>query len=631
MKISISRNLYLILLIDIALICFSFYLAHLIRFDFIIPAWAWDRFLDIIPFVLIVKLFCFYFFDLYRGMWRYTSLKDLMNIGKATLVSTLCIIVFVLYINRFKGVSRSVFIIDWCLTVLFTTGLRVFIRLCFEQFSDGISFHEFFKAAFQIFKKSVKQNTGVIIIGAGDLGEKICREIRDNLIKQYHVVGFLDDDSTKLGRKIHGISVLGKIENLSYVVKVTGATEIIIAISSADSERMKQIVGICKKAEVSFKTVPNMGELINGRLTVSSIRNVEYRDLLGRKPVVLDREKIGQYLGKRTVLVTGAGGSIGKELCRQICRYEPEKIVLLERAETPLYEIDLELKEEFRQIRVIPILGDIQKKEELEKVFETYRPEIVFHAAAYKHVPMLEEHPWKAIENNIVGTQNLVETAGKYNCDKFVFVSTDKAVNPTNVMGASKRIGEIIVQNNESFFQKTKTSFITVRFGNVIGSAGSVIPLFKKQIKKGGPVTVTHPDMIRYFMLIPEACQLILQAGAMGNANEIFILKMGKPINIDEMARDLIRFFGFEPDVDIKIEYTGLRPGEKLFEELKSENENVVLTDHEKIMILNSQEINKEILKKEVDNLIAIAKHRNKEEIKIQIKKILPEYLFSNK
>lgn len=629
MKLTVSRNFFFVLIVDIILICFSFYLSHLIRFDFMIPGWAWEKFIELIPFVLIARLSCFYLFDLYRGMWRYTSLNDLFNIGKATIVSTLLIIVFVLYVNRFKGVSRSVFIIDWCLIFLSCTGLRIFIRLCFEQFSEKISFNDFVQAVLRIFKINRKQNTGVLIIGAGDLGEKICREIRDSrdgLTKQYYVIGFLDDDSTKIGRKIHGFSVLGKIEDLEPVANSTGATEIIIAITSANSERMKQIVSICKKSEVSYKTIPNMGELINGRLTVNSIRNVEYRDLLGRKPVVLDRDKIGEYLEGKTILVTGAGGSIGRELCRQICRYAPENILLFERAETPLFEIDLELKKEFKKIKIIPILGDIQDKEELDKNFKKYRPGIVFHAAAYKHVPMLEMHPWKAVQNNIVGTQNLVEMAGKHNCDKFVFVSTDKAVNPTNVMGASKRISEIIVQTNKDFFKTLKTNFITVRFGNVIGSAGSVIPLFKKQIKNGGPVTVTHPDMIRYFMLIPEACQLILQAGAMGRANEIFILEMGKPVNIDEMARDLIRFMGFKPDQDIKIEYTGLRPGEKLFEELKSECESVVSTDHKKIMVLNSRETNIEILKDEVEKLIHIAKNRNKDEIQAQIKKIIPEY-----
>ena len=356
------------------------------------------------------------------------------------------------------------------------------------------------------------------------------------------VLGFLDDDRSKIGRKIHGVPVLNEIERVKQTVKSTGAEDVIIAIPTLSAVRMRQIVELCKKADVNFKTIPNLGELINGKIDVTSIRKVEYRDLLGREPVKLDQEQIGKYLGGRRVLVTGAGGSIGTGLCRQICRYSPEKIILFERAESALYEIDLELRKNFQDVEVVPVLGDIQNRNELDKVFHLVRPDIVFHAAAYKHVPMLEGHPWKAVENNVFGTKNLIEVTRAFKCDKFVFVSTDKAVNPTNVMGTSKRISELLVQEN-SCAADCKTAFMTVRFGNVIGSVGSVIPLFKRQIEDGGPVTVTHPDIIRYFMLIPEACQLILQAGAMGKGGEIFILEMGEPVKIDSMARDLIRFF----------------------------------------------------------------------------------------
>ncbi|MBU4129823.1 MAG: polysaccharide biosynthesis protein, partial [Proteobacteria bacterium] len=320
-----------------------------------------------------------------------------------------------------------------------------------------------------------------------------------------------------------------------------------------------------------------------------------------------------------------SGGSIGTGLCRQICRYSPEKIILFERAESPLYEIDLELKKSFPGVEVVPALGDIQDRQELYKIFEQTKPDIVFHAAAYKHVPMLENFPWKAVENNIAGTENLVEMANRFHCEKFVFVSTDKAVNPTNVMGTSKRIAEVLVQNMNNT-QGSKTSFITVRFGNVIGSVGSVIPLFKKQIKDGGPVTVTHPEIIRFFMLIPEACQLVLQAGAMGKGGEIFILEMGKPVKIDSMARDLIRFSGFEPDVDIKIEYTGLRPGEKLYEELMTDQENVIPTDHQKIRVLNSRETDMSGLNGRLERLKAAAKNQSSDTIRALLKEIIPEY-----
>lgn len=626
MRIRITRNLFIILSMDIILLFVSIYFAHVIRFDFAIPKPQWVNLIRILPYLFFVKLVCFFYFDVYKGMWRYTSLNDLMNIVKASTTATCCIIILILYINRFENTSRSVFIIDWCFTIIFIIGLRVFTRLCFSQFTETINFNDLKNAFFQTLKTKPKQGRGVLIIGAGDCGEMICREFRANASIQSHVIGFLDDDKAKIGRKIHGISVLGRIDDLRDIVDSTGAEEVIIAIPSAGSERMRQIVELCNASDINYKTVPDMGELIDGKIKINSIRNVEYRDLLGRKPVELDKVEIGKYLGNKTILVTGAAGSIGTGLCRQICRYSPGKLILFERAESPLYDLDLELKKKFPDFDIIPVLGDINNEDELKKTFLTFSPEIIFHAAAYKHVPMLEKYPWKAIENNIFGTKNLVEIADMFRCEKVVFVSTDKAVNPFNIMGASKRIAEMIVQN-QSVIENSSTSFITVRFGNVIGSVGSVIPLFKKQIEEGGPVTVTHPDIIRYFMLIPEACQLILQAGAMGKGGEIFILEMGEPVKIDNMARDLIRFSGFEPDVDIKIIYTGLRPGEKLYEELMTGQENVITTGHKKIMVLNSARIDMGILKDRLEKLKVEARNRNVVNIKNLLKEIVPEYI----
>jgi len=630
MEIRISRNLYIILAIDVILLLFSFYVAHLIRFDFVIPEWAMEKFFNMLPYILVAKIFSFYFFDLYKGMWRYTSLNDLLNVVKASTIAELIVIVIVLYVNRFEDISRSVFIIDWCLTLIFIAALRVMTRIAFEQFTENVSIQDLKEVILNIFKIQPKHGKGVIIIGAGDCGEKICREIREDASLNYHVDGFLDDDLSKIGRKIHGISVLDKIDGLSHAVKLTEAIEAIIAIPSLKVEKMRQIVNICREADIIFKTVPSMGELINGKVTINSIRAVEYRDLLGREPVDLEKEKIGRYLGKKKVIVTGGGGSIGRELCKQICKFNPEKIILFERAETPLYEIDLELRKDFPHIEILPILGDIQNKDEIESVFKKYAPDILFHAAAYKHVPMLELHPCKALGNNIIGTKNLVDIALQFQCEKFVLISTDKAVNPANVMGASKRIAEMILQRT-SLKKDLKTSFITVRFGNVIGSAGSVIPLFKQQIKQGGPVTVTHPDINRYFMLIPEACQLILQAGAMGKGGEIYVLDMGKPVNISDMAKDLIRFSGFEPDGDIEIKYIGLRPGEKLYEELITGDEIVVPTNHAKIMVLNSENSNFEKLNTFLNELKQFtSKQQDKEEIKRMLKKIVPEYKENN-
>ncbi|WP_343054627.1 nucleoside-diphosphate sugar epimerase/dehydratase [Desulfobacter latus] len=626
MKVKLSRNFFLTLVVDILILAGSYYMGHLIRFEFSLPDWARQRFFDTFAYVLMFKIICFYFFDVYQGMWRYTSLKDIFDIVKASALSTIFIIVIVLFVTRFEHFSRSVFVIDWCFTVIGLTIVRVFTRLCFEEFSGDVSLAAIRFALKKIFSRKLGQiGRGMIIIGAGDCGQRVCREFKENPNVKSHVIGFLDDDKNKIGRKIHGVSVLNSIDKLEHTIRSKYVDEVIIAIPNASARRMRQIVALCRQAGVEFKTVPDMGELIDGKITLNAIRNVEYKDLLGRRPVRLDQESIGNYLGHKIVMVTGAGGSIGLGLCRQICRYRPDKLILFERAESPLFEIDLELKKNFPDIDLVSILGDIQNIGEVIRVFSQYRPEIVFHAAAYKHVPMLEVHPWKAVENNIVGTCNLIEAARTFQCERFVFVSTDKAVNPTNVMGASKRFAELLIQRENNDPDKG-TWFITVRFGNVVGSVGSVVPLFKKQIKEGGPVTVTHPEMIRYFMLIPEACQLILQAGAMGQGGKIYILEMGKPISIDAMARDLIRFSGFEPDVDIKIKYTGLRAGEKLYEELITAHENVVPTAHEKIMVVNSCPFRGISLDNNLIRLKEAAASRDHSAIRKLLKQSIPEY-----
>jgi len=581
---------------------------------------------QMLPIVLIIKIISFYFFDLYRGMWRYTSLADLLNIIKASCVSTLVIVCLILFSHtRFIGFPRSVFIIDWCFTVLLISGCRLCIRIYFEHISGDKNVSMFTRKAPNFFFKDMADINRLLIIGAGDCGENIYREIHANARLKYYVIGFLDDDINKIGKKIHGIPILSTIEEIESVVKKVRADEALIAIPSANSSQMRKIVKHCKESGIKFKTIPGMGELINGKVTINAIREVAYRDLLGREMIKLDEEQVGLYLQGQRVLVTGAGGSIGSELCRQICCFRPKSIVLYERAETPLYEIELELKQNFNDVGILPLLADVQDKKQIEKAFEAYNPQTVFHAAAYKHVPMLETHPWRAISNNIQGTANIIEIANKFNVDRFVFVSTDKAVRPANVMGASKRIAEMLIQSQNGC-GLSKTRFMIVRFGNVVGSVGSVIPLFKKQIEKGGPVTVTHPDVTRFFMTIPEACQLILQAGAMGSGGEIFLLEMGTSIKINDMARDLIRLSGFEPDVDIAIEYIGLRPGEKLFEELITEGEGVVPTSHEKIMVLRGVECNLQLLNGKIDELAKMAEDQDVEKIKAKLHEILPEY-----
>jgi len=620
------KNFFIVLFADTLLLTSSLFLSYLIRFNFRIPEEYSVLFYQILPFILIIKIVCFYFFDLYRGMWRYTSITDLINIIKAASVSTLVIICLILFSHtRFIGFPRSVFIMDWCFTVLLISGYRLSIRLYYEHVSGDKTTSIPTRQILTLFFKNIGELKRLLIIGAGDCGEKIYREIRDNAHLSYNVVGFLDDDADKIGKKIHGIPVLNKIGEIKGVVKKVKADEVLIAIPSASSSQMREIVAYCKESGIKFKTIPGMGELINGQLTVNSIREVAYHDLLGREIIELDEKQIGNYLHKECVLVTGAGGSIGSELCRQICRFHPRSIILYERAESPLYEIELELKQNFSDIIISPMLADLQDKKQLERCFETNKPQTVFHAAAYKHVPLLEVQPWKAIHNNIQGTANVVEAANKHNIGRFVFVSTDKAVRPANIMGASKRIAEMLIQSQNGC-GVSETRFITVRFGNVVGSVGSVIPFFKKQIKKGGPVTVTHPDVTRYFMTIPEACQLILQAGAMGKGGEIFLFDMGTSIKIDDMARDLIRLSGFEPDVDIKIEYIGLRPGEKLYEELIIEGEDVLPTSHEKIMVRKGKECNLQHLNTKIDELTKIAEEQEIEKIKEKLKEIVPEY-----
>jgi len=621
-----QKNVLIILGIDLLLLAGALYASYMIRFEFDIPSGFFIRFKLLLPAALGIKFIVFNFFDLYRGMWRYTGLSDLLNIIKASSVSTLIIISIVLFSSRFVGFSRSIFIIDLCLTILLISGLRLSVRFYFENADQSL--REAAGSLFRLFKKPAAGGKNLIIIGAGDGGEKIFREIRNNAQLGYSVVGFLDDNPIKIGKKIHSLPVLGPIRDLSIAAQKVRADETLIAIPSASSDQMRNIVELCKESGVTFKTIPGYGELIDGRVTVNSIREVAYRDLLGREEIRLDKEKIGAYLKGETVLITGAGGSIGSELCRQVCRFAPGRILLYERAESPLYEIELELKRTFPEVDVIPILADIQDPAQLKAVFDTHCPQTVFHAAAYKHVPMLELQPWKAVENNIQGTLNLLAAAEQHNIERFVFVSTDKAVRPTNVMGASKRVAEMLVQNRHTG-PDVRTRFMIVRFGNVIGSVGSVIPLFKKQIAEGGPVTVTHPEVTRFFMMIHEACQLILQAGALGNGGngvEIYVLDMGTPIKIIDMARDLIRFSGFVPDEEMKIEVVGLRPGEKLYEELMSEDEGIVPTSHDKIMVLRGADPNPENFNNRVQDLLATAKTQDGGNLVRKLREIVHEY-----
>jgi FlaA1/EpsC-like NDP-sugar epimerase len=471
----------------------------------------------------------------------------------------------------------------------------------------------------------------VLIIGAGATGEKILREILENYQLQYRVIGFIDDDPEKQGRSIHGIRVIGNVEKIEQILKKEDVQEILIAMPSARGDQIRRVVEACKDSNVSYKTLPGMGELIDGRVSVKVLRDISYEDLLGRPPVNLNIPSIRNYLDGKTVLITGCGGSIGSELCRQVIRFQPRSIILLDASETNLFNIQMEMQNEryFRNCETV--LGHVQDKNLMNDIFKKYKPQVVFHAAAYKHVPMQEKNPWEAVFNNIIGSRVTMDMSIKHHVERFVLVSTDKAVRPTNVMGASKRVTELIMQSA----QGNDTRLMAVRFGNVVGSSGSVIPVFRRQIERGGPVTVTHPEVNRYFMTIPEAAQMILQAGAMGEGGEVFILRMGTPVKIVDMARDLIRLSGKEPDVDIKIIYTGLRDGEKLYEELIAVGEDILPTVHEKVMVLRSShqpgegkilQESREILGKNIDELVKDALRHDSRAIKKKLKEIVPEY-----
>ena len=621
----ISLNTFIIVVIDTVLLFTALFASYYLRFNFYIPEDIYAQFFRLAPVLVLVKIVVFYFFNLYRGMWRYTSTRDLINVIKASMLSVLVIAALLLFTNNLAGFPRSVFIIDGVLTIIFVAGARISIRLFFELGAEGKRSLNILNMFLGWNRSKPKGAKNLLIIGAGGTGEKISREIRDNANLKYNVVGYVDDNPAKLNKMIHGIPVMGNSPQIVNICKRVHAEELLIAIPSATSEQMRAIVSYCKETDIPYKTLPSLGELIDGKISVNAIRDVAYRDLIGREVIQLDQGSIGSYLSGTCVLVTGAGGSIGSELCRQICRFRPKILILYERAESPLYDIELELKSSYPDVDIKPTLADIRDRKCLENIFDLHKPNVVFHAAAYKHVPMLEIQPWEAITNNVLGTRNVVEVAKAFNVGRFVMVSTDKAVRPTNIMGSSKRIGELIVQAH-SKKKDNKTRFMIVRFGNVVGSVGSVIPLFKKQIEKGGPVTVTHPEVTRFFMTIPEASQLILQAGSMGSGGEIFILEMGQSLKIIDIAKDLIRLSGFQPDVDIPIEFIGLRPGEKLYEELITEGEGIVPTSHDKIMVLRGNGYDSNRLNHCVDSLIDLAQNRNASQIQELIKELVPEY-----
>jgi len=605
-----NRRMLLVLLDGFTIVA-SFIWAFYLMFDFSFPEQYLPLLKSWLPLIVMVQLAIFNISGFYKVIWRFTSLWELLTIIKYVTISSAISLFGIGLLTGFSIHPGSVLLSFYFFNVLFICFTRVSVRVYFSHFKNQ-----------PIFGK-VQSKKRLILIGAGKTGAKISREILDTVDSPYVVTGFIDDDLDKRGARLHGIQVLGTTADLEKLI--IPFDELLITTPSATGDDLRRIISACKLTGKRFKIVPSLAELIDKDVSIAAIRDVSYLDLLGRDEVKLDMNSIENMLYGKRVLITGAGGSIGSELVQQCLAFGPSEIICLDNNEEKIFDI-MTLSTTSKSNTIIkPVLGNINEKNQLEKVFNENRPQIVFHAAAYKHVPIQETHPWTAVRTNIGGTLGLLELSDKYKAEKFVLVSTDKAVNPVNVMGATKRLAEILIQ---SMNVNSDTEFLAVRFGNVMGSSGSAIPIFEKQIQNGGPVTITHPEMTRYFMSIQEASQLILQSGAIGKGGEIILLEMGKPIKIDQLARDLIKLSGLEPEVDIPVVYSGLRPGEKLYEELQSLDEKLISTSHKKIMVLKDENHRMlwEELKSKTDDLIKASEELDSDKIQIKLKALLPRY-----
>lgn len=609
MKQKLKSGIFIIS--DVFLLCISFFSAYLIRFEFnyhLIPNEFASKMSSLLVVSIVIKIIVFALFKLYRSLWRYAGLYDVVNVFLASAITNGIFFIYIWFIER--RAPGSIFVITGMIDVFFIGGSRLIYRL-YRRLVLGRS----------IRMDNIKR---VLIFGAGDAGVMIAKEIELHPEMSYKLIAFMDDSNEKKGRKVNGIPVLGGIEDIEDVVNRKDIDEIIIAIPSAKPAIVNRVYEKCTKTQCKVKILPSMSMLIDEKISLQKIKEVDIEDLLGRDPIKVNLEDIAKYISGKVMLVTGGGGSIGSELCRQIASFNPKKLLILDNYENNLYDILNELTKKYPELDLVPIVANVREMQRLDDIFTEYKPNIVFHAAAHKHVPLMEDHPEEAIKNNVFGTWNVAHCADKHGAERFVLISTDKAVNPTNVMGATKRIAEMIIQ---SLNTRSKTEFVAVRFGNVLGSNGSVIPLFRKQIEAGGPVTVTHPDITRFFMTIPEAVQLVIQAGSMAEGGEIFVLDMGQPVKIMDLAKNLIRLSGFEPYEDIDIEITGLRPGEKLYEELLMNEEGLQATKHNKIFVVKPLYTDYELLKRELEILSAkIYKTSSHQEIKEYVKVLVPTY-----
>lgn len=621
MRLTASENFMLkrkipFLIADIIIIALSVYLAFLLRFELTIPPRYFLNIYGIIFLSLIITVPIFYFLKLYSFSWAYVSTEELISLVKATTLSFLFLTAsfFILRDHSvFSGFPRSTLFITSFFIFILCGGIRFAKRIYLQIFPAG--------------QEEKKETT--LIVGAGDAGEQILRSILGSTASPYLPVGFVDDNPAKQGTLIHGVKILGKISDIPEVIETQNIREgtMIIALPSAGAKIIRQAIELGRKSGLKkIKVVPSLSEIIDGEVTLSNLREVQAEDLLGREQVSLDQKSIEDFIRNKRVLITGAAGSIGSELSRQTAKFRPSLLLLLDQDETGIFNISEEIEDRFPRLNKTPLIADILDEKKIEQIFKTFLPQVVFHAAAYKHVPLMEINPDEAVKNNIFGTKIVAETSIKYKVEKFIFISTDKAVNPTSVMGASKRIGEMICQmlnNPPPNFGGGRTKFISVRFGNVLNSRGSVIPIFREQIKRGGPIEITHQDMKRYFMTTPEACLLVMQAGAMGQGGEIFVLDMGEPINILDLAKEMIKLSGLEPDKDIPIVFTQPRPGEKFFEEILTAKEQTITTKNQKIFITKLSDFDRERLKSGFKKLKEGVEKSDKEKIVKTLKEII--------
>ncbi len=614
------------LLFSLALFC-AFLLAYNFRWGTRQGAqsgnWVSDLYLPLLAVALPLKLLVFYGTRQFHGSWRYVGLRDVFGVISSSLIGSFLFlsVYFALeyswYIRTGQALidrwpeqhlrQSAVFALDWAATIAFVCAARIMVRFYYEE----------------LHPRSGGAVRRVLICGAGNAGEAVLREILRAGNAQYECVGFVDDDVPQLHGRIHDVEIVGRTSQIRELCEHYGVQEVLIALPNAGPRQIRHLVERCEGTGVLFRTMPALTDLIAGRVHVSRIREVSIADLLGRDAVQLDAELIGRELRGKRVLVTGAGGSIGAEMCRQIAAFSPQRLILIEQAENNLFEVDRELRALWPKLDIRACVADITDRQRIKRILDSERPSSVFHAAAHKHVPIMEINPGEALKNNVVGTMTVADACIGSGVDKMVMISTDKAVNPTSIMGCTKRVAEMYVQG---LTESGVTHFVTVRFGNVLGSSGSVVPIFRQQIAAGGPVTVTHPQMTRYFMTIPEAAQLVLQAGTMGRGGEIYMLHMGEPVRIMDLARDMITLSGLRPGVDIEIVFTGKRPGEKLYEELANEGENLGTTSHPKIGIWKHRPENRELVLAGIERLITLADSGDLLQIQSQLKSIVPEY-----